>query len=155
MYFHRGPKNPPLPPSRPRPSLRLAVSFLPAPAHSFNFPSLTMAAGLSGMFGNQAPVPPPPPPPPPPPVAPGGQGLAGLLPPNPAGPRNPIGTLVDDLEASFEVGPAMRAALPTIEMTERPSLEGNYFRPLWDEGGYYRDEVARQSVPSSGFPFLC
>ncbi|XP_032080565.1 mediator of RNA polymerase II transcription subunit 28 [Thamnophis elegans] len=65
---------------------------------SFNFPSFTMAAGLSGMFGNQAPVPPPPPPP----VAPGGQGLAGLLPPNPTGPRNPIGTLVDDLEASFE-----------------------------------------------------
>ncbi|XP_058049509.1 mediator of RNA polymerase II transcription subunit 28 [Ahaetulla prasina] len=69
---------------------------------SFNFPSVTMAAGLSGMFGNQGPVPPQPPPPPPPPVAPGGQGLAGLLPPNPTGPRNPIGTLVDDLEASFE-----------------------------------------------------
>uniref|UniRef100_A0ACB8E6Q9 Uncharacterized protein n=1 Tax=Sphaerodactylus townsendi TaxID=933632 RepID=A0ACB8E6Q9_9SAUR len=64
-----------------------------------------MAAGLSAMFGNQGPVPPPPPPlppPPPPPVAPGGPGPAGLLPLNPAGLRNPNGTLVDELEASFE-----------------------------------------------------
>ncbi|XP_053258753.1 mediator of RNA polymerase II transcription subunit 28 [Podarcis raffonei] len=61
-----------------------------------------MAAGLSGMFGNQGPVPPPPPPPPPPPVATGVSGPAGLLPPNPAGPRNPNSTLVDELEASFE-----------------------------------------------------
>nr|XP_034992666.1 mediator of RNA polymerase II transcription subunit 28-like [Zootoca vivipara] len=59
-----------------------------------------MAASLSGMFGNQGPVPPPPPPLPP--VAPGVSRPAGLLPPNPAGPWNPNSTLVDELEASFE-----------------------------------------------------
>lgn len=71
-------------------------------------PQLLMAGGLSGMFGNQGPVPPPPPPP----VAPGGPVPAGLLPPNPTGPRNSIGTLVDDLEASFEVGCASERPPP-------------------------------------------
>ncbi|XP_032656714.1 mediator of RNA polymerase II transcription subunit 28 [Chelonoidis abingdonii] len=56
-----------------------------------------MAAALSGMFTNQ------PPGAPPPPLPPGGPGQAGLLPPA-AGPRKPNSTLVDELEASFEVG---------------------------------------------------
>lgn len=55
-----------------------------------------MAGSLSGMFANQPPGPPPPAGPP------GGPGPAGLIPP-PTGPRNPNNTLVDELEASFEV----------------------------------------------------
>lgn len=54
-----------------------------------------MAGALGGMFANQPPGPPPPGPP-------GGVGPAGLIPP-PTGPRNPNNTLVDELEASFEV----------------------------------------------------
>lgn len=57
-----------------------------------------MAGALGAMFANQQPGPPPPPPPGPP----GGPGPAGLIPP-PPGPRNPNNTLVDELEASFEV----------------------------------------------------
>lgn len=55
----------------------------------------SMAGALGGMFANQPPGPPPPGPP-------GGPGPAGLIPP-PTGPRNPNNTLVDELEASFEV----------------------------------------------------
>ncbi|XP_038609030.1 mediator of RNA polymerase II transcription subunit 28 isoform X2 [Tachyglossus aculeatus] len=65
-----------------------------------------MAASLSGMFSSQGPgpplAPPPPPPLPPPPGPPGGPGQAGLLPTLPGAPRNVLGTLVDELEASFE-----------------------------------------------------
>lgn len=79
-------------------------------------PRRAMAGSLSGMFANQPPGPPPPPGPP------GGPGPAGLISP-PAGPRNPNNTLVDELEASFEVrgpgwgrprvGAALAWALPS------------------------------------------
>lgn len=87
-----------------------------------------MAGALSGMFANQPPGPPPPPGPP------GGPGPAGLIPP-PAGLRNPNNTLVDELEASFEVcdpgwgrprvGAALTAPAPRGPLTSAlPSLAG-------------------------------
>lgn len=85
---------------------RLGPPLVPAPrrvrGRPPSPPRLAMAGALSGMFANQPPGPPPPPGPP------GGPGPAGLIPP-PTGPRNPNNTLVDELEASFEVcGPRWR-----------------------------------------------
>lgn len=83
-----------------------------------------MAGALSGMFGSQPPGPPPPGPP-------GGPGPAGLIPP-PTGPRNPNNTLVDELEASFEVrGRGGEGAAPPWPSHLRASLSRRPASPRW------------------------